>query len=142
MTGSRAFIAALLLACAPQFAAAQPPLSLKETRVQAAEAESLGKEVAYTNSVCGLSMSAAVDWQSADAWPDVADLVAQCDLALGAVETACRAGGPPPQIASLTRFVCAGDGSGPSIRARTFRFGAARGGDSFERTRVFLDGLR
>lgn len=121
-------------------AVAQPPLSLKETRALEAETQGLSEEVAYTNSVCGLSMSAAVDWPSA--WTDIAALIAQCDRALGAVEASCRAGAPKAEIANLTRFVCAGDGAGPAIRGRTFRFGAARGADSFERTRVFIDGLR
>ncbi len=138
-------VIAAALAGAALFSAgaeAQPPLSLKETRTQAAEADALGREVAYTNSVCGLSMTAAVDWPTASAWPEIADLVSQCDRALGAVETLCRAGPKKPQIANLDRFVCAGDGAGPSIRGRTFRFGAAPGVDSFERTRAFLEDLR
>ena len=128
-------------ACAPIEARAQPPLSLKETRALEADEQSLSQQVAYTNGVCGLSMSAAIDWPSAAAWPEASELIGQCDRALGALETTCRAGAPKAEIAGLARFVCAGDGSGPSIRNRTFRFGASRGGDGFERTRAFLVAL-
>lgn len=136
-------ISALILSVVAQLNAdAQPALSLKEARAQDAQSQSLAEQVAYTNSVCGLSMSAEVDWGSAAAWPEGSGLITQCDLALGAIESSCRAGAPKADITSLSRFICAGDGSGPSIRGRTFRFGAARGADSFERTRAFIDGLR
>lgn len=134
----RRFRAALVaLVCVAGAAGAQPlTQSLRATRAQDGAEQALAGEVAYTNGVCGLSMSSAIDWPSASDW-DGAALVGACDRALGAIEASCR-GGKPALVAALTRFVCAGDGAGPSIRNRTFRFGAAPGGDGFDETRALL----
>ncbi|MBY0421465.1 MAG: hypothetical protein K2Q06_04115 [Parvularculaceae bacterium] len=130
-----------LIAALSGAAAAQPRQSLREARAQDAAEQLLASQVAYTNSVCGLTMTSGIDWATVGDWPDAA-LVDACDRALGAVELACRAGSRKSQIASLSRVVCAGDGSGPSLQARVFRYGAAVGVDAFEQTRAMLDALR
>lgn len=112
--------------------------SLKSLRAQEAEERALEGEAAYTNSVCEANMGARIDWGSAAGWPEGESLVDACDGALGALEAACRAGGKT-RLQNLSTFVCAGDGSGPSLSGRTFRYGASPGQSGFDETRDYLD---
>lgn len=136
---SRKFLHAVSLAAALFAAGAAGAQSLKATRAQEADESQLSREVAYTNSVCGLDMRARIDWRSADDWPAGASLVDACDRALGAVEASCRGKGGA-RIGSPSVFVCAGDGTGPSLSGGTLRYGAAPGIDSFADMRAFLGG--
>lgn len=114
--------------------------SLKALRARDAEEAALSREVGYTNSVCGSSMSTSIDWRSLAGWADGAGLAAACDGALSALEAACRSGRGQTRVQSLTRFVCAGDGSGPSLRGSSFRYGASPGVNGFSETKRYLDG--
>ncbi|MEL6213315.1 MAG: hypothetical protein AAFQ96_06980 [Pseudomonadota bacterium] len=113
--------------------------SLKSIRAQQAEESALNSEVAYTNSVCGTSISASIDWSSAGSWPADESLAAACDGALGAVEAVCRASGGKARAARLTRFVCKGDGSGADLSGGELRYGASPGGNGFSETKTLLD---
>ncbi|MBB5517930.1 hypothetical protein [Amphiplicatus metriothermophilus] len=113
--------------------------SLKSLRAQEAEERALAAEVGYTNSVCGASIEAVIDWRSADGWPEDESLADACDGALGALEAVCRAGGD--RARSISTFVCAGDGAGPSLRGSVLRYGATPGGDGFGETRRFLESI-
>jgi hypothetical protein len=113
--------------------------SLRALRAQDADDSRLAEEISYTNSVCGGSISGRIDWLSAIGWPESESLAEACDGALGALETVCRGGGAA-RAAKVSAFVCAGDGSGPSLRGGTFRYGAAPGGDSFGDSLSYLEG--
>lgn len=127
----------IALATAPAPACAQ---SLKTLRARAAEETALAREIAYTNTVCSSDMAASIDWGSAAGWP-AGGLAAACDNALGALEAACRSSGKAKARAqALNNFVCAGDGSGPSLRGGSFRYGASIGGNGFAETKSYLDG--
>lgn len=129
-----AVLAAALLLAGPAFAQ-----SLKSIRAQEAEEAALAREAAFTNSVCGTSLSARIDWRSAASWPEEASLSDACGGALSALEAVCRGGGKA-RAARISTFVCAGDGSGPSLRGGTLRYGAAPGGNGFSETRALLEG--
>jgi hypothetical protein len=114
--------------------------SLKSLRAQDAEEAALSREVAYTNSVCGSDMDASIDWGASAGWPEEESLTTACDGALGALEAICRSGAGKARASSLSSFVCAGDGSGPSLSGSAFRYGATPGGDGFSETASYLDG--
>lgn len=126
-----ALAAAAMLAGAGAAAAAQ---SLRETRAQESEERALEREAAYTQSVCGSNIEVLIDWRSAADWPDGASIASSCDGALAALEAVCRKGNAP----RVTRFVCAGDGSGASLRGGTLRYGASPGDNGFADTRAVL----
>ena len=126
-----AMTAALAGAAAPALAAQ----SLKESRAQQSEESALEREAAFTQSVCGTNIDVIIDWRSAADWPDGASIAASCDGALAALEAACRKGNAP----RVTRFVCAGDGSGASLRGGTLRYGASPGDNGFSETRSVLE---
>lgn len=117
---------------APLSASAQ---SLKEMRAQEAEEEALEREASFTQSVCDMSFDVVIDWRSAADWPDRASLVDSCDGALGALEAVCRRGEAP----RVSRFVCAGDGSGASFRGGVLRYGASPGDNGFSETLAALE---
>jgi len=52
--------------------------SLKELRGQESENAALNREAAYTQSVCGNSISASIDWRSAADWPEDVSIAASC----------------------------------------------------------------
>ncbi len=111
--------------------------SLKEIRAREAEEQNLDREVAYTESICGTSISALIDWRSAANWPENVSLTSSCDGALGALEAVCR--NDRNKARRVTRFVCGGDGSGPSLRGGTLRYGASPGDNGFSSTKALLD---
>ncbi len=122
-----------LLSCAAALlsaTAAAPGQSLKDLRAQERENRELARQAAYTSEVCGQSISASIDWSSAERWPADQSLAAVCDGALGAVETICRRG----RTTVVNRFVCAGDGSGATLSGKTLRFGATPGGNGYATT--------
>ncbi len=129
-------LAAAVALSAPAFA----QRSLKAMRAAESEERDLASEAAFTNSVCGSDMDARIDWESASDWPESESLVDACDGALGAIEAACRSGAGKQRLQSLSSFVCAGDGEGPSLSGRTFRYGASPGQSGFEETADYLDG--
>ena len=98
--------------------------SLRDLRQRDAAERTLDREAAYTSSVCDTSISASIDWRSAADWPDASRLVASCDGALGALEAFCRSNVGRQRAQNISRFVCAGDGSGASMRGRTLRYGS------------------
>lgn len=126
-------VAVAVTAMAPAASSAQ---SLREIRAQEAEERALDREAAFTQSVCGMNFSTSIDWRSVADWPDSASLTDSCDGALGALEAVCREGRAP----RVTRFVCAGDGSGASYRGGTLRYGASPGDNGFSDTKSVLDG--
>lgn len=113
--------------------------SLKEIRSQNAEDSALDREVAYTESVCGTSISASIDWRSAAGWPDGVSIVAPCDGALGALEAICRTKDGKSRAQRISRFICAGDGTGASLRGGALRYGASPGDNGFSETKALLD---
>lgn len=121
------FIAVGLLALAATPAGAQ---SLRDLRAQDREERALAREAAYTSEVCDGAVSASIDWASARRWPERESLSEACDGALGAVETICRAG----RKNVVRQFVCAGDGSGPSLTGKTLRYGASPGSNGYAAT--------
>ncbi|MEO1137291.1 MAG: hypothetical protein AAFW68_11915 [Pseudomonadota bacterium] len=124
--------AGLLVGAAPAALAAQ---TLREARAQEAEERALDREAAFTQSVCGSNFSVSIDWRSAANWPDEASIASSCDGALGALEAVCRKGKAP----RVSRFVCAGDGSGASYRNGTLRYGASPGDNGFAETQAVLE---
>lgn len=105
-----------LIAAAP--AGAQ---SLRERRAQEAEERALADQAAYTQQLCGVSFSTEIDWASFSRWPENADVSRACDRGLSEIETRCRRGDTP----TLTRFICAGDGSGLRMGRGAARYGAS-----------------
>ncbi len=124
------------------FAGASPlaAQSLKSIRAQQSENENLASEMSYTNSVCGGSIKSEINWARAADWPDGASLASACDGALSALEAICRADGGKKRAASIKKFVCSGDGAGPSLSGGTLTYGASPGGNGFAETKAFLDG--
>lgn len=116
--------------------------SLKEARARESEEAALNSEAAYTKSVCGNSLSVSIDWRSAADWPDGVSLAAACDGALGALEASCRSAAGKAQAQRIKRFVCAGDGSGPSLRGGVLRYGASPGKNGFSETKALLEDAR
>lgn len=121
--GFAALAAALL-------SAADGAQSLRDLRAQDADERALAREAAYTSEICGRPIPASIDWSSVRDWPAGESIVDACDGALGAVETICRAG----RKNVVQQFVCAGDGSGPSLSGKTLRYGAAPGGNGYAAT--------
>ena len=116
------------------------PLSaqtLKEIRAREAEESNLDREVAYTESICGTSIRASIDWRSAVNWPEDVSLTSSCDGALGALEAICR--NDKNKARRISRFVCGGDGAGASLRGGTLRYGASPGDSGFSSTKALLD---
>ncbi len=104
--------------------------SLRDLRARERENRELARQAAFTSEVCGLTISASIDWSSAETWPPGESLAAVCDGALGAVETICRRG----RTSIVNRFVCAGDGSGADLSGKTLRYGASPGGNGYAAT--------
>lgn len=117
--------------------AAADAQSLKALRAEAAEEQALDREAAFTASVCGSRLDAQIDWRSAADWPDGVSLAAACDGALGAVEAVCRT--DASRVKNISRFVCAGDGAGPSLSGSTLRYGASPNGNGFSEMRSYLE---
>lgn len=128
---------AIAIAASIVLSAAASAQSLKEIRAREAEESSLDREVAYTESVCGHSISATIDWRSAANWPEDVSLAVSCDGALGALEAVCRDGNS--EARRITRFVCAGDGSGASLSSGALRYGASPDDNGFSSTKALLD---
>lgn len=126
------------LAVVAAFAAApgSAAQSLRDLRAQEAEERALDREVAYTSEVCGRSIDSSIDWSSAASWSAKESLADACDGALSAVETICRAG----KKNVVRAFVCAGDGSGPSLSGGTLRYGASPGANGYARTLAVIGG--
>lgn len=136
--GSRATIIAVV-ACAAIGGGASAQ-SLKEIRARETNEQALEREVAYTRSVCGHSITATIDWRSSADWPEGVSLAASCDGALGALEAICRDRTGKAKAKRVTRFVCAGDGGGASLRGGVLRYGASPGENGFSETKALLDG--
>ena len=113
--------------------------SLRELRSQEAENAALAEEAGYTSSICQTPLRASIDWRTTANWPENVSLAASCDGALGALESICRTPDGRKRAKRITRFVCAGDGSGPSISGHTLRFGAEPGGNGFAATKSLLE---
>lgn len=128
---------ALAVVISVVMSAAASAQSLKEIRARDSEESNLDREVAYTESVCGHSIRASIDWRSAANWPENVSLTSSCDGALGALEAVCRNGNSNSR--RVTRFVCAGDGSGASLRGGTLRYGASPGDNGYSSTKALLD---
>ena len=131
---------AAVLACLALMAGPVAAQSLKEIRAQKAEDEALAREAAYTQSICGTSLSASIDWSASTDWPQGVSLAKSCDGALGALEAVCRNDAGKKKAKKITRFVCSGDGSGPSLRGGALRYGASPGANGFAATKALLDG--
>lgn len=113
--------------------------SLRELRSKEQEERALAREIQFTGSVCGTSISARIDWRSAANWPENVSIAAVCDSALGAVEAMCRSDEGKRGAAKIKQFVCAGDGSGASLNGATLRYGATPGVNGFASTRSVLE---
>lgn len=107
--------------------------SLKSLRAQEAEEAALEAEADYTSGICGVSISATIDWSTARNWPADESLAEACDGALSAVEAVCRSGEMP-----VRSFTCRGDGSGPSLNGSNLSYGASSGGDAYKETASVL----
>ena len=129
-----AFAGAALL-----FAGGASAQSLREIRAQEAAERALAREVAYTESICGTSISSSIDWRSARNWDSASALTSSCDGALGALEAICRSQGGASRAKRISRFTCAGDGSGASLRGGTLKYGASPGSNGFSETKALLD---
>ena len=134
--GRGAMITFAIFALGSTTASAQ---SLKEARAQRAEEQTLEREAAFTDTVCGTSLKASIDWTSVANWPDTSSLAQSCDGALGALEAICRSADGKRKAKRLTKFVCAGDGSGPSISGATLKYGAEPGKNGFAETKALLE---
>jgi len=115
-------------------AEAQP---LKTLRYREAEETELKKEVAFTNQVCGTTITARILWDTADRWPEDQSIAAACGGALSALEAICRAGAD--RAAGLKTFQCAGDGTGPTLSGPSLKYGASPGKNGFAETKAFLE---
>ena len=113
--------------------------SLRETRAREADDAALQREIAYTRSICESRLSGSINWRSAADWPEGRSLAAACDGALGALEAVCRSGDGKDRARRVTRFVCAGDGGGASLRGGTLRYGARPNANGFSETKTMLD---
>lgn len=130
---------AIVIVAGVLMSAAASAQSLREIRARESEESALDREAAYTQSVCGRSLSVTIDWRSAADWPESVSLVASCDGALGALEAFCRNRDGKAKAQRVTRFVCAGDGSGASLRGSELRYGASPGDNGFSATKALLD---
>jgi len=110
--------------------------SLRDLRAHDADDRALSREAAYTSKVCGRPIDASIDWRSAVDWPADESLADACDGALSAIETICRAG----KTEIVSSFVCAGDGSGPSLSGSTLRYGASPGRNGYASTLATIGG--
>lgn len=116
--------------------------TLKEIRARESEENKLDREISFTESVCGTSITANIDWRSTANWPDGVSIAAACDGALGAVEAMCRSRNGGSRRPSINRFICAGDGAGAFVRGGTLRYGATPGGNGFAETKAALEQAR
>ncbi len=114
--------------------------SLKTIRAQNAAEVALQSQIGYTNSVCGGSIKASINWSRVKGWPEDDDLAAACDNALGALEAICRAPDGKTRAASVKQFVCGGDSAGPSFSGGVLYFGATPGVRDFSGVKAYLDG--
>jgi len=130
MDRSRRIACGFAALAAALFSAADGAQSLRDLRAQDADARALAREAAYTSEICGRPIPASIDWSSVRDWPAGESIVDACDGALGAVETICRAG----RKNVVHQFVCAGDGSGPSLSGKTLRYGASPGENGYAAT--------
>lgn len=119
--------------------AAAEAQSLREIRARESEEAALDREASYTQSVCGNSFSASIDWRSAADWPDGVSIAASCDGALGALEAICRNADGKRKAKRISRFVCAGDGAGADLNGGTLRYGASPGDSGFSDTKAVLE---
>jgi len=126
---------ALLAMASPAFAE-----SLSALRAQEAEETALAKEAQYTSSLCRMPLATSIDWRTVANWPDNVRLSQTCDGALGAIEWVCKTPQGRNRAKRITRFVCAGDGSGPSLKDGTLRYGASPDGNGFAETKAYLEG--
>lgn len=110
---------------------------LKTLRYREAEETELKKEVAFTNQVCGTTITARILWDTAGSWPEDQSIAAVCGDALSALEAICRAG--PDKAAGIKTFQCAGDGSGPALEGPDLKYGASPGKNGFAETKAFLE---
>lgn len=134
---TRAGIAAVFCGCLTIAGASAQ--SLKEIRAHEAEEKALQREAAFTESMCGISLNVSIDWRSAADWPANVSLTNACDGALGALEAICRTSTGKSRAKRVTRFICAGDGSGASLRGGSLRYGASPGENGFADTKAVLD---
>lgn len=134
-----AFVAGASMCVALSFAPASGQ-SLRELRARDAEEQALDREIGYTETVCGISLRATIDWRSAKDWPSSTSLTNSCDGALGALEAICRNADGKSRARRIKRFVCAGDGAGASLRGGTLRYGASPGANGFSETKALLEG--
>lgn len=114
--------------------------SLREIRAQEAQEGRLAQEAAYTSSLCRISLQTSIDWRSAANWPDDASLPGKCDGALGAIESFCKSDKGRRRVSRINAFVCAADGSGPSLNGGVLRYGADPDRNGFGETRRYLEG--
>ncbi len=127
---TKGWFLAILAGAAALSAVTASAQSLKDLRAQERENRELARQAAFTSDVCGQPISASIDWNSVEDWPSGESLAAACDGALGAVETICRRG----RTNVVTRFICAGDGSGADLSGKTLRYGASPGGNGYAAT--------
>lgn len=113
--------------------------SLSDLRARQEEERKLADEASYTGNVCGMRLSARIDWGRTRSWPEGTSIADACDTALGAVETICRAGDAQKVSGKISSFSCSGDGSGPSLSGSTLYFGASPHGNGFSATRAYLE---
>ena len=126
-----------ILAALTAIAGAAQAQSLKDARSREATAAALREQAVYTRSVCGNELRAEIDWASAGDW-QAGLLISECDKALGALEAACRAG--DKRAKRVSRFICAGDGAGATLRGGSLRYGAGAGLNAFKETQKAFNG--
>lgn len=132
----------VFLTSQPVMAQSNDDRSLKELRVRQQEENILREEVAFTNSVCKVNISARINWRASVSWPNSGKgLAKNCDGALGAIEALCRGSKKSQVQAKIKSFQCSGTGAGPSLSGSTLRYGAKPGGNGFGVTKAYLDGL-
>lgn len=117
--------------------AAMSSQPLKTLRAREAEQREIAEEAAFTGQVCGTSISASIDWSTAETWPENLSIAKVCDGALSALESICRA--DASRAGGISSFECAGDGAGPSLSGGTLRYGASPGDSAFSETKSFLE---
>ncbi len=113
--------------------------SLSALRAQEAEEAALAKEAQYTSSLCRMPLATSIDWRTVAHWPDNVSLSQTCDGALGAIELLCKSPDGRIRAKRINRFVCAGDGSGPSLKGGTLRYGASPDDNGFAETKAYLE---
>lgn len=115
--------------------------SLADARLRQQEEAVLNREVAFTNEVCGTTLTATIAWDRTTGWVDKGRGIAKaCDGALGAIEAMCRTSKKAAVQSKIRKFECAGDGAGPDLSGATLKFGATEGHNGFDETKAYLDG--